>query len=535
MSEFRNYVGMTTAGTPGTGPITLGSALAAPERSFFDAYGAGSWTVDVEHYSAAGVALGCEHDAVYNGGNPGTLTRGTPETPGTLLNLAAGGSVRVVQTAAAANRWEAAGITAVTTVAASGASLTITPPSRGNAAYAITLDQACAISFGDGPAGIQCEISVELIQGGAGGFLPSFANATWAGGVAPTFNSILGKRDLLTFRIVGGDKCGIPVSMSRTPQIPALPLAPASITVTAPSASSAQITAGAVVAFPAVTGYNIYHGITSGVLSLLASNQALPYTHSGITPAGQTHYYKVAAVNSVGEGAQSSEGSVLVGAEYALFSDNTFPNDICYHLARTAFRPGTATFTVEARIFFNNAIGSGKTIFAAWRNGGSTSTQKSFWFFIDNTDTLTIWLSDGTSVVAVNANAAHGYAVSDPAVTFRAVVNTASGTVDFYKSADDITYTQIGTQVSFAAMGGGIAPSFNDILCVGTDAGGNARLATVSGNRGRVYRMRLTIGATVVVNATASVGSNNFTDTASAGGSPNAWVKGSAVTFSGTP
>ena len=165
MSTQANYVAMTTSGTPGTGTITLGAALAAPDRSFFAAYGAGSWGVDVEYYDSAGVALGVERDLVYNGANPGTLTRGTAETPASLLSLAAGGSVRVVMTANLGNRLE----TVVTAVSGGVLGATATGVAAWSAALA---------------AG-------ELVRGGGAGAVPSTAGAATVTGTLSISGAVL--------------------------------------------------------------------------------------------------------------------------------------------------------------------------------------------------------------------------------------------------------------------------------------------------------------------------------------------------------
>src|SRR5439155_897696 len=52
----------------------------------------------------------------------------------------------------------------------------------------------------------------------------------------------------------------------------------------------------------AITNYKVYRGTISGQLSLLATlPNVLSYTDSAVTN-GQTYYYKVTAVNAVGEG-----------------------------------------------------------------------------------------------------------------------------------------------------------------------------------------------------------------------------------------
>ncbi len=58
-----------------------------------------------------------------------------------------------------------------------------------------------------------------------------------------------------------------------------------------------------------ITNYQVYRGMTSGQLSLLATlPNVLSYTDSAVTN-GQTYYYQVTAVNAVGEGPRSNEAS----------------------------------------------------------------------------------------------------------------------------------------------------------------------------------------------------------------------------------
>src|SRR5579872_4750357 len=62
----------------------------------------------------------------------------------------------------------------------------------------------------------------------------------------------------------------------------------------------------------AITGYNIYRGVISGgegtTPVATVSGSTLSYTDTGLTN-GVTYYYKVTAVNSIGESAQSNEAS----------------------------------------------------------------------------------------------------------------------------------------------------------------------------------------------------------------------------------
>ncbi|MEM4293013.1 MAG: fibronectin type III domain-containing protein, partial [Thermoplasmata archaeon] len=59
----------------------------------------------------------------------------------------------------------------------------------------------------------------------------------------------------------------------------------------------------------AITNYKVYRGTTSGNLAFLKDvGNVLTYTDTGLTN-GQTYYYQVSAVNSVGEGPRSNEVS----------------------------------------------------------------------------------------------------------------------------------------------------------------------------------------------------------------------------------
>lgn len=97
MSVYRNNVAMSVSGTPGTGTITLGSAVTGAQ-SFASAYG-GNATVDVfiTDGSAWEVARNCTYT---NSGT--TLTRGTLEasSTGAVLSLTSAAVVRVAASAA---------------------------------------------------------------------------------------------------------------------------------------------------------------------------------------------------------------------------------------------------------------------------------------------------------------------------------------------------------------------------------------------------------------------------------------------------
>jgi len=100
MSEHKNFVRMSVSGTPGTGTITLGSAVSG-YQSLATAYGANA-TVDVS--ITDGTAWEVARDCTYTHSGT-TLTRGTLEesSTGSALSLTSAAVVTVTATAAWGN------------------------------------------------------------------------------------------------------------------------------------------------------------------------------------------------------------------------------------------------------------------------------------------------------------------------------------------------------------------------------------------------------------------------------------------------
>ena len=91
----------------------------------------------------------------------------------------------------------------VTTVAASGSSQALTPPSSGSRAYDVTLTANCSFSISGGNAG-ELQTVTLIIRGGSGGFsvvLPN--NVKWKGGSAPAVDTSAGS--LYVIRIQTSD------------------------------------------------------------------------------------------------------------------------------------------------------------------------------------------------------------------------------------------------------------------------------------------------------------------------------------------
>lgn len=108
MSTHANGVRMTVSGAPGTGTITLNALATGGLQTFLAAFGAVSTRVDIGIHQPDGTLVAVERNAIYDGGSPGTIARGTPESPGALVSLTAAAVVSVVATADMGNRLERA-------------------------------------------------------------------------------------------------------------------------------------------------------------------------------------------------------------------------------------------------------------------------------------------------------------------------------------------------------------------------------------------------------------------------------------------
>ena len=103
------------------------------------------------------------------------------------------------------------------------------------------------------------------------------------------------------------------VSATPNPPAPSRPAAP-SLSATAGDASvrlawNAPADGGA-----AITGYNVYRGTAAGGETLLTGAGNVTTYDDNTAVNGTTYYYRVAAVNSVGEGSQSNEVSATPAA-----------------------------------------------------------------------------------------------------------------------------------------------------------------------------------------------------------------------------
>ena len=167
-----------------------------------------------------------------------------------------------------------------------------------------------------------------------------------------------------------------------------------------------------------ITSYRVYRGTASGAETLLTGGSCsglgavLSCTDTGLTN-GQAYFYKVSAVNSLGEGAQSNEASATPVASCT-------PTQ---RLANPGFETGTAApWSATTGVINNNTEPPHTGSWDAWLDGyGTTHTDTlsqsvslptgctanlSFWLHIDTAETTTTTKYDTLTVQVLNSSGA---------------------------------------------------------------------------------------------------------------------------------
>jgi PKD repeat protein len=167
----------------------------------------------------------------------------------------------------------------------------------------------------------------------------------------------------------------------------------------------------------AITSYRVYRGTTSGAETLLTSGgcsglgNVTTCTDGGLTN-GQTYYYKVSAVNGIGEGGQSNEASATPTSCVA-----------AQLLGNPGFETGSAApWSATSGVINNSTLEPPHTgSWDAWLDGygtthtdtlsqsvtlptGCTSYKFSFWMHIDTAETTTTTKYDTLKLQVLNSS-----------------------------------------------------------------------------------------------------------------------------------
>lgn len=207
-----------------------------------------------------------------------------------------------------------AGVVSVT-AANSGTAYTVTAPTHGEKRVKLTLTGNAVLTLAGGTANEVCAVQLHLIQDGTGSRSVTWpSNLDWGVNGAPVLSVAAGKTEqvYLTTDDGGASWQGALVGTGYTSPIP--PGAPTSLGASVSSGDVTLTWTQGAANGSTVTQNKIYRGTTSGVLTLLTTIAAnTSYTDTTPLEDGTTYFYKVAAVNAVGEGAKSSEVSAVPG------------------------------------------------------------------------------------------------------------------------------------------------------------------------------------------------------------------------------
>lgn len=206
----------------------------------------------------------------------------------------------------------------VSTVASASGSVSLAPP---NVATVHNLKLTGNVTLNlPGAAPGAASISVIVTQDATGGRTITWpATVGWVGGVPPAPSTVAGLQAVFTLFTINGGVTWVGL-LAADGIIPAeepaeltVPAVPGSFTVVPDVDSitaswSAPANGGA-----PITGYRLYRGTVSGVLTLFQTlgSEVLSYDDTAITP-GNPYFYKVRAVNAIGEGPATAEKSATV-------------------------------------------------------------------------------------------------------------------------------------------------------------------------------------------------------------------------------
>lgn len=238
--------------------------------------------------------------AYTSGATTGTITRGREGTTG--VTHASGDTYTHAATAADL------GLIPLSS-ANSGTSYTVTAPTHGEQRLKLFLTGSPTITLSGGTSGEVCAVQLHLIQDATGSRTVTWpGNLDWGINGAPVLSTVTGKTDqvYLTTDDGGASWQGALVGNGYTS-----PVAPSAPTSPAANVVSSQVvltwTQGAANG-STVTQNKIYRGTSSGGETLLTTISAnTTYTDTAVLTDGTVYYYKISAVNGVGEGSQSTE------------------------------------------------------------------------------------------------------------------------------------------------------------------------------------------------------------------------------------
>lgn len=374
------------------------------------------------------------------------------------------------------------GTVPATTVAASGASQAVTAPAHGEKIVDVTLTANCAFTLSGGTAGEACTVTLLLRQDATAGRTPSFPVAVaWPGQITPSLNVGAGKYDVVSLTTLDGGVTWTGALVASAVQPVTAPQAPISLANGAGSGVIVVNWADAGNGGSPITNHKIYRGTTAGSETLLATVGAVSsYTDNAVTN-GTTYYYRVTAVNSVGEGPQSAE----IGATAGHYLNVTTGGASTPSTA--AMVPGTNTVDLRALVAMTSWVPAGNQFLVA--KYGSTTANNQYALYIDNAGKLNgVWYNAAGVFEGAPSTVPLGIPANGTKWV-RALLNPGAGTITYYTSEDGTTWTQLGATVTGLTTTAVQTTASPNPLTIGQTGAGTGQFT------GRIFRAKAIINA----------------------------------------
>lgn len=211
----------------------------------------------------------------------------------------------------------------------SSTAYTVSAPSHGESRLKLTLSANCTITLAGGTSGEVCAVQVHLVQDATGSRTVTWpGNIDWGAVGAPALSTAATKTDRLYLTTDDGGLSWQGALVGTGYTTPTAPGAPSSLSATGTSGQVALSWTQGAANGASVTQNGIYRSTSSGTETLLATVSAgTSYTDTAVTN-GTQYFYKVTAINSVGESAQSGEatatpGTVTIASDTFTAADGT--------------------------------------------------------------------------------------------------------------------------------------------------------------------------------------------------------------------
>lgn len=324
----------------------------------------------------------------------------------------------------------------------SGTAYTVTASSHGEKRLKLILTGNATLSLSGGTAGEVCAIQLHLIQDATGS-----RTVTWPGSVdwgingPPVLSAVTGKTDQVYLTTDDGGISWQGALIGNGYTSPVAPSAPTSVGAAVVSGNVVLTWTQGAANGSTVIQNKVYRSTSTGTETLLATVTAnTTYTDTAVLADGTTYYYKISAVNGVGESALSSEVNAVPGL-IIVASDNFNRAD------------ATATTFSDGLIGQNTPVGTKTWLNLISAGNWSVASNR----VTCNTAGRKAGINSGVSNCTVTADCINSGAAANEGLIFRWVDSSNYCTVIVDPSGYVVQKVIAGGTSTVASGGGAVA------------------------------------------------------------------------------